>query len=600
MDRNSVIGLSLIAVIFIVYIYFLAPKSTPPSALPQESFPAEVDTIRNQQAAEPVVSDSTLIKQYGTIGAAMTGNVKNTPIENEDVAYTFSSHGNISSVELKKFKTYYQKPLMLAEPDNNQFSLTALVDGRSVDLYKLVYEENISTKADTTVLTYTASIGDGATIRHTYLIPKSGYIIGYRLDSKGVTIADNLEYHWRDNMPAQEKQLDESRTKTTANWYSVGEGFDNISETSLDLENETIAGPVRWAAFRQKFFLSAIMADKTFSSGEFSTIANAADTAHVKDGNMTLFVPSGDVTGATANFKYYFGPNDYDILGKVNAESFHRNVNFGWPPVKWVNQFIIRPIFQFLQSFIGNYGVIIMILVLIIRLLLTPLSYSSYLGMAKMRLLKPELDAIKEKNGDNMAQAQQDQMKLYREAGVNPFAGCIPLLLQLPILLAMFYFFPVSIEFRQEHFLWAEDLSTYDSIMTLPFSIPGYGDHVSLFVLLMTISTLISTWQNNQISSVQGPMKSVSYLMPVIFLFILNSFSAALSFYYFVSNVFGFAQQAIIRRFVNEDKIKVVMESHKKKLASAAPGTGKKSKFMAKLEQAMKASEEAKKKSSRK
>jgi YidC/Oxa1 family membrane protein insertase len=175
------------------------------------------------------------------------------------------------------------------------------------------------------------------------------------------------------------------------------------------------------------------------------------------------------------------------------------------------------------------------------------------------------------------------------------------LLLQLPILFAMFYFFPASIEFRQKHFLWAEDLSTYDSILNLPFTIPGYGNHVSLFVLLMTISTLISTWQNNQISgSVQGPMKTVSYIMPVVFLFILNSFSAALSFYYFVSNLFGFAQQAVIRRFVDEEKIKVVMADHKKKMADSGGGTGKKSKFMARLEEAMKASEEAKKKNSRK
>jgi YidC/Oxa1 family membrane protein insertase len=599
MDRNSIIGLSLIAIIFIVYIYVLAPKTPPPSDVPVQNVPSQADTIRNQ-AVEPTVNDSTLIREYGSIGAAMIGEVKTTPIENEDVAYTFSNHGTINSVELKKFKTYYQKPLMLAQPDNNQFSLTATIDGKPVDLYSLVYKESVSTKADTTVLEYTASISNGATIRHTYLVPKSGYQIGYKLESNGVSIGDNLVYIWRDNIPVQEKQLDDSRIRTTTNWYGVAEGFDNISENSLDLEVETVAGPVRWASFRQKFFLSAIIAKKPFASGDFSSFANAADTSHVKDATMKLAVPAADVASATANFNYYFGPNDYDILGKIDAEDFQRNVYFGWPPVKWVNQFIIRPIFQFLETFIGNYGVIIMILVMIIRLLLTPLSYSSYLGMAKMRLLKPELDAIKEKNGENMAQAQQDQMKLYQQAGVNPFAGCIPLLLQLPILLAMFYFFPVSIEFRQERFLWAEDLSTYDSIFNLPFAIPGYGDHVSLFVLLMTISTLISTWQNNQISSVQGPMKSVSYLMPVIFLFILNSFSAALSFYYFVSNVFGFAQQAVIRRFVNEEKIKVVMDDHKKKMASAAPGTGKKSKFMAKLEEAMKARGDAAKKSSKK
>jgi YidC/Oxa1 family membrane protein insertase len=219
--------------------------------------------------------------------------------------------------------------------------------------------------------------------------------------------------------------------------------------------------------------------------------------------------------------------------------------------------------------------------------------------MAKMRLLKPELDLIKEKYGENMAQIQQEQMKLYQQAGVNPFSGCIPVLLQMPILFAMFYFFPVSIELRQQSFLWAEDLSTYDSILNLPFTIPFYGAHVSLFTILMTISTLIYTWQNNQISSVTGPMKQVSMIMPVVFMFLLNSFSAGLSFYYFVSNLVTFAQQAIIKRFVDEDKIKRVMDEHKKKMLTTG-GTGKKSKFMAKLEEAMKASEEARKKNERK
>ena len=189
-------------------------------------------------------------------------------------------------------------------------------------------------------------------------------------------------------------------------------------------------------------------------------------------------------------------------------------------------------------------------------------------------------------------QAQQDQMKLYQQAGVNPFSGCIPLILQMPILFAMFYFFPVSVELRQKPFLWADDLSTYDSIANLPFTIPFYGNHVSLFVLLMTASTLIYTWQNNQITSVSGPMKSMSLIMPVIFMFVLNSFSAGLSFYYFVSNLVTFAQQAIIKRFVDEEKILAVMDDHKKKMTT---GTSKKSKFMTKLEEAMKASEEARK-----
>jgi YidC/Oxa1 family membrane protein insertase len=586
MDRNSAIGLALIAIIFIVYIYWLAPSSPPPAQTPPQQEIVQSDTVRNPNATvQEMPGDSIPIAVEGA--------------ENEDIAVTFSNRGTINSVELKKFKTYYQKPLLLATPNETQFSLLATINGKSVDLYNIPYTVNRSTKGDSTLITYTGVV-DNATIVHTYAVPKSGYQIRYFLEAKNATFNGNLTYTWHDNIRAQEKQLDDSRIRTTTNWYSSKDGFNNISENSLDNETKNVVDPIRWASIRQKFFLDAIIADKTFSTGDFSTFV-PNDTAHVKNATMTLSLASADIANKTAGFRYYFGPNDYRVLGDVpNVESFQRNVYLGWPPVKWVNQFIILPIFHVLETFVGNYGVIIMILVFAIRLLLTPLSYSSYLGMAKMRLLKPELDLIKEKNGDNMAQAQQDQMKLYQQAGVNPFSGCIPLLLQLPILLAMFYFFPVSIEFRQQHFLWAEDLSAYDSIAHLPFSIPGYGDHVSLFVLLMTASTLVSTWQNNQISSVQGPMKSVSYIMPVVFLFILNKFSAALSFYYFVSNVFGFVQQMVIRRFVDEEKIKVVMEEHKKKMVNATAGSGKKSRFMAKLEEAMKAQEEAKKRNPKK
>jgi len=215
------------------------------------------------------------------------------------------------------------------------------------------------------------------------------------------------------------------------------------------------------------------------------------------------------------------------------------------------------------------------------------------LAAAKMRLLKPEADIIDQKYPDNLPQAQQEKMKLYQQAGASPFSGCMPLLLQTPILFSLFYLFPNSIDLRQKAFLWAEDLSTYDSILNLPFSIPFYGNHVSLFVLLMTASQLIYSWQNNQIQSVQGPMKSMGYVMPVMFMFILNSFSAGLSFYYFISNLITFAQQAVIKRFVDEDKIMAIMNENRK---NAALGKSKKSKFMAKLEDAMKASEEARKK----
>ncbi|MDH5599615.1 MAG: membrane protein insertase YidC, partial [Cyclobacteriaceae bacterium] len=323
---------------------------------------------------------------------------------------------------------------------------------------------------------------------------------------------------------------------------------------------------------------------------KISTDVNTADSTSVKYANIYGKLPVKSLAEGKGNFTLYFGPNDYHILSDV-TEGFRKNLYLGWPPVVYVNRFILIPLFDLLNNFLGNYGLIIIIMVVIIKLALSPLSYKSYVSMAKMKVLKPEIDKIKEEVGDDMTKVQQEQMKLYQQVGVNPLSGCIPIVLQMPILFAMFYFFPQSIELRQQSFLWANDLSTYDSIATLPFSIPGYGSHVSLFVLLMTLSTILFTWSNNQVSSVQGPMKTFSYLMPVILMFVLNSFPAALSFYYFVSNMLTFGQQALIRKFVDEDKIKAILEENRHKNKNK-----KKSKFQARLEEAMKGSAEAKNK----
>jgi YidC/Oxa1 family membrane protein insertase len=390
-----------------------------------------------------------------------------------------------------------------------------------------------------------------------------------------------------------EKDLAETRNNTTITYFTSAEGFDDLTERS-ESESEIIAQPLKWVSIKQKFFLSSIIAKGSFSGGELATNMNPADSSVVEHARVKLFIPKASLADGTEAYKFYIGPNDYQVIGDV-AEDFAKNVYLGWPPVYWINKFVIFPVFHFLTKFISNYGLIIIVLVVLLKLVLAPLSYKSYLSMAKMKVLKPDLDVIKEKHGDDATKVQQEQLKLYQQVGVNPISGCVPVLLQMPILFAMFYLFPASIELRQQPFLWAEDLSTYDSILRLPFIIPfGVGDHISLFTLLMTISTLIYTWQNNQMSNVQGPMKSMSYIMPLIFFFVLNSFSAGLTFYYFVSNLVTFAQQAIIRRFVDDNKIKLILEENRKKNAS---GTTKKSKFMSKLEDAMKAGEEARKKS---
>jgi YidC/Oxa1 family membrane protein insertase len=598
MDRNSAIGLTLIAVMLLVYFNLTPTPPTPDAA------PAEVTTpvVKNDSLTTSTKSNlpsGEVLQQYGSLSSLLTGNESLTSIENADLRIQVSNQGFIKEVELKKFKTYSQTPLYLAKDGNNHFSLLTTYEGKEVDLYKLFYSVSSSKKNDTTLVTLTANTSETGFVKHVYAIPPSGYQIGYQIQTSDLVLSGkNLTYRWNDQVPLQEKAIADSRTKTTINYYDVNGDFDHLTQTATDLKTEMLATPVKWVAIRQKFFISAILAKNSFSGGEVKTVANVHDSLVVKDASLELYIPAEDVSTNKASFRYYFGPNDYKVLPTV-AEGFSRNLDLGWPPMLWISKFVIIPIFHFLEGFVGSYGLIIVILVLFVKILLLPLSYKSYLGMAKMKLLKPELDLIKEKNGENMTQNQQDQMKLYQQAGVNPFSGCIPLLLQMPILFSMFYFFPVSIELRQKPFLWAEDLSTYDSIINLPFTIPVYGSHVSLFVLLMTASTIIYTWQNNQLSNVQGPMKSMGMIMPVIFMFVLNSFSAGLSFYYFVSNLITFAQQAIIKRFVDEDKIIAVMEDHKKKML-AGGGTGKKSSFMSKLEQAMKASEEARKASKKK
>lgn len=592
MDRNSAIGLTLISVLLMGYFYYTSQFEKP-----EEKTQPIVNTTPLTTPAiaatpqEVTASDSVLTATYGDLSASFKGEEKIESIETEDLKINFSNKGGvIQYLELKKFKTYFGKPLKLVEPSSNSFKLLTKFKGEELDLYSLYYTTNVSKNSDTTVLTYTVQLSNGAELKQTYRIPQQGYEIGYSINSRGFDkeLADQLTLQWNNLLRPVEKDLTDSRNNTTIT-YNYNESVDWLTERSEDIEKETFGAGLKWASIKQKFFLRSLISSNGFAGGEIEASMNKGDTSVVKTANVKLFIASKDLAEGKANFKYYLGPNDYKKIGGV-APKFDQNVYLGWPPVYWINKFVIFPVFYFLTTFVGNFGLIIIILVIAIRIILLPLSYKSYLSMAKMKVLKPELDEIKERNGDDMTKVQQEQLKLYQSVGVNPISGCIPLLLQMPILFAMFYLFPNSIELRGESFLWAEDLSTYDSILNLPFSIPFYGSHVSLFTILMTVSTLVYTWQNNQMSTVQGPMKTMSYIMPVIFLFVLNSFPAGLSFYYFMTNIITFGQQAIVKRFVDEDKIKQIMEENRKKNAS---GEGKKSKFMTKLQDAMKASEEA-------
>jgi len=593
MDRNSAIGITLIAALLLVYFYWFSPT---PKPVAQKVGPVPTTEARKDSLNQPAaVPDSVLAANYGDLSTAMKGEAQTTLVENEDLKITFTSKGGlIREVELKKFKTYGQAPLKLVTPDASSFRLKTIYQGKDLDLYALYYTLSQRKNGDSTEVVYTIALGNGSKIEQVYSIPAQGYEIGYKLRTTGLNdqlAGENLVLHWNNTVRPIEKDLSDTRINTTITYYA-DDSFNELKARSKDKESEAITQPLKWVTVKEKFFLSSIIAKYAFTGGNVETSLEDADSSVVKYANIDLQIAKSELIAGKADFKFYFGPNDYKKIGDV-ADGFRKNVYLGWPPVYWINKFVIFPVFYFLTRIIPNYGLIIIILVLLLKLVLFPLSYKSYLSMAKMKVLKPELDEIKERVGDDMTKVQQEQMKLYSQVGVNPISGCIPVLLQMPLIFAMFYLFPASIELRQQPLLWAEDLSTYDSLIKLPFVVPFLGNHLSLFTLFMTASTLIYTWQNNQISSVQGPMKSMSYIMPVVFLFVLNSFSAGLTFYYFISNLVTFAQQAIIKRFVDEDKIRAIMEENKKKNAA---GAGKKSKFMTKLEEAMKQSEEVRRK----
>lgn len=603
MDKNSVIGLVLIAVILIVYSLVFVEPDEPEivdlenpieqvdssTAAPQEVIPAEMATV--------VADTSNLSEEFGIYAAAMRGEEKTFVIETEKADYTFSNKGGrIEKVELNKEKyvTFDQRPLILFDKTTAQQALNIVTTKGIIDINSLYFSTSSSDKRlsgdGTTTIRFVANLGDGNSIEKTYTISSEKYDIDYQVKVNGLRnsiISNDVTMVWSNTMKRFEKNLDDSRNKTTLRYYTLSGDSDNLSATSKDAQTEIITDSVKWLSFSQKFFNSGIISEKGFTEATIGTTPGL-DTATVKSGLMQLSLPITDLYEG-ANLRYYYGPNSYKGLKKI-THKYEDNVYMGYKLVSWVNKYIIVELFGFLERYISNYGVIIMIIVLLVKLALFPLSRKSYLSMAKMKALKPELDAMKEKLGGDAQKMQQEQMKLYRQVGVNPISGCIPLVLQMPILFAMFFFFPNSIELRQQSFLWATDLSTYDVLINLPFTIPFYGSHVSGFTLLMTLSTLLYTWSNNQVSSVQGPMKSIGYFMPIIFMFVLNSYSSGLSFYYFVSNIITFGQQTLIRRFVDEDKIRATLEDNKKKNVNK-----KKSKFASRLEDAMKASQEVQK-----
>lgn len=599
MDRNQAAGLILFAAVLLIYSIFFA---TTPEPLPEElnntnvtqTIPQEsvaVDTIAQEIIQPDSIQDLIAQRQFGVFAPMTKGTAEEVVLENDLIAVTLSTKGaEIVKVELKEFKTWDQRPLVLLDNETSDLSYTIQTDKGPLSLNDFYFNPTLSsTEVEGTpasILTFIAKSGSGA-ITRTYTLLDGAYVLEKSLEFTGLSsnLKDsNVQINWDDRLTRQEQDIEESRRKTNVNFFTLAGSHDYLSATSEE-DNEDVAEPLKWVSFSQRFFTTGIIAGDNFSSAKLNQ-QTPTDTLSIKNVQIGLVLP---LVENKTNLSYYFGPNRYNTLKKITP-GFENNVDMGYFFVSWVNKYIIVNLFQFLEKYFSNYGIIIIIIVLIIKIALTPLTYKSYIGMAKMRVIKPEIDELKAKYPDDPTKMQQEQMKLFGQLGVSPISGCLPLVFQMPFLFAMFFFFPNAIELRQQSFLWAHDLSTYDSILKLPFTIPFYGSHVSLFTILMTVSQIAYTHFNNQLTAQTGPMKNLGYIMPVVFMFVLNSFPAALSFYYFVSNMVTFGQQALIKLFVDDAKIREKIEQNKVKNVDK-----KKSKFQQKLEDAMKAADANKK-----
>ncbi|GGM92251.1 membrane protein insertase YidC [Dyadobacter beijingensis] len=592
MDKNFVIGLVLIMLMLIGY-QILVPKPVEPTPV------AEVKKAAPKAAS--VASTATPDSSQSVDSASIIPQ-KDLVIETQDARVVFTNKGGVmKEVMLKKYKTYDQKPLYLIADKHNNFQIdlpTATGDVRLTDqFFTTDAQDRTLAEKDSAVVTYRTTLKNSLVVEQTYVVRGTGYVIDYGIKASGALPANkSLEFHWDNDLLQLENDMKKNREVVTVNYYT--DELKSLPTSPTSNEEEKTADPVKWFTIKHKYFLAGLIAEKqAFNNVVLRANVNPEDSVIVKNMNVFAGIPTAAVQKGEANFQYYLGPNEYHIVDKVKAENFDQNVYLGYAFLKPINKFVLVPLFNLIEGFVSNYGLLIILLVLFVKTLLTPLTYRSYISMAKMRLLAPELEQIREQNKDDIAKQQQEQMKLYQQVGVSPLSGCVPVLATMPILFSLFFLFPNLIELRQQSFLWASDLSTYDSFFKLPFNVPfGIGNHISLFTIMMTASSIGYAYYNNQNTPTQpGPvnMKALGYVMPLMFMFILNSFPAGLTFYYFVSNIVTIAQQLLIKRFVNEDKIKNILEENRKKNAT---GEKKQNKFQKYLEKSLQAAEEAKKK----
>ncbi len=609
LDLNSIIGFVLIFGILLFWFYQNQP--TP------EEIEAQKAKIEQQEQAEkateeetvaPVsespqvdLRDSTAMANYkSAIGAfGFTPAVEGaTTLENDVLSLTVSNKGGqITQALLKDFVTYDSVPVYLIKDGNAVFDLNFTTrDNRVLNTKDLYFEPTLREDGQNRILSMKAKVAPQQFLEYRYEIKPGEYLVGFTVRSQGLNDVFNesrpVTLNWRLKGIRHNKSIQYGNRYTRLTYNHEGGKISKLSESSDDEETET---DIKWLSYRQHFFSSILTTNTPFETAEL-TSKNLVD-GEDKDARFTkeyntvapLQLEGGELSYA---MNWYYGPTDIDVLEKYKDLGLVESIPYGWGIFGWINRHVFTPFYSFLSSFLP-YGLAIVVMTILVRLLMSPVTYKSYLSQAKMKVLKPEITEITEKYKDNAMKRQQETMKLYNKAGVSPMSGCVPALLQLPIFYALFMFFPTSFALRQKSFLWAEDLSSYDTIAQLPFSIPFYGDHVSLFPILASIAIFVymmmTTGQNMQTQPGMPNMKFIMYLSPLMMLFFFNNYASGLSLYYFVSNLITIFIMLAIKNFIlNEDKIHAQIQLNKAK-------PKKENRFQRKMREMMEQAEQQKK-----
>ncbi len=555
----------------------------------------------NPQPAAAHTTEQPIPVAVSMLDSARTAPEQYYTLENEVFELTFSNKGGrMAAARLKDYKKYGGDPLMLFTPGGSSFSLN-LFAPHQINTSDYCFE---ALQPAANQLAFRLYADSASYLEYTYTLRPGDYMLDMRIDLshfKGTMLANqpDISLAWGIVSPQQEKGFQNENMYSSVYYKFPGETSLEDLGISDKEKSESINTQLQWVAFKQQFFSSIIIAKDNFASGDMKYATYVPGSSYIKKFDATLTLPyTSETTGY--DLQFYLGPNKYSTLKHAGADEgleLQKLVPLGWWIIGWVNRFLVIPTFDFLGSNIASFGIVILLLTLLMKLLIFPLTYKSYLSTAKMRLLKPEIDKINEKypKKEDALKKQQATMGLYKSAGVSPMGGCLPMLIQLPIIIAMFRFFPSSFELRGESFLWAEDLSSYDSIWNLPFSIPFYGDHVSLFTLLMVVSLYISSKINyaNQAgmsNQMPGMKFMMLYLMPIMLLFWFNNYAAGLCWYYFLSNVITIGQTYAFRQLVDDDKL------HAKMRENALKNTDtKKSKWQQRLEDMQKQQQAAQK-----